>query len=93
MQNLTQTTIQISDSALRKGVVLLGIEEYRNLQTQTAPTIYLTGKKAAEADRLVEEGLREYQGGKMIQASSLREAMQKYGIRKRKKDILQRKVS
>jgi hypothetical protein len=73
MQTLTQTTIQVSDRALRKGVVLLDIDEYRKLQAQSVPTVYLTGKKALEADRLVEEGLREYREGKMTKLNSLKD--------------------
>ncbi len=73
MQTLTQTTIQVSDRALRKGVVLLDIDEYRKLQMQNVPTVYLTGKKALEADRLVEEGLREYREGKMTKLNSLKD--------------------
>jgi hypothetical protein len=88
MQTITQTTIQVSDRALRKGVVLLDIDEYRKLQMQAVPTVYLAGKKALEADRLVEEGIREYKEGKMIKASSLKEAMREYGTRKRKKNTL-----
>ena len=84
MQTLTQTTIQVSDRALKRGVVLLGADEYRELQMRAAPAVYLTGKKALETDRLVEEGMREYKKGNMISASSLREAMKEYGARKEK---------
>lgn len=73
MQTLTHTTIRVSDRALRKGVVLLDIEEYRKLQMQSVPEIYLTGKAAEEADRLVEEGMREYREGKAIKLNSLKD--------------------
>ncbi len=73
MQTLTQTTIHISDRALHKGVVLLDVDEYRKLQMSSVPEIYLTGEAALEADRLVEEGMREYRSGKMTRLTSLKD--------------------
>jgi hypothetical protein len=73
MQTLTQTTIQVSDRALKKGVVLLDIEEYRKLKMQSVPEVYLTGREAIAADRLVTEGLKEYQSGKTTKISSLKD--------------------
>ncbi len=90
MTNLTSTTIKIPYQALKKGVVLLPLQEYRELQAQAVPTYYLTGKKALALDRLVEKGLKDHQEGKTIAASSMREALQiyetktKYGRKKKR---------
>lgn len=78
MANATLTTIKISQPAFKKGVVVLSLAEYRELQARAVPTYYLTGKKALALDRLVEEGLAEHRAGKTIMASSLREASEMY---------------
>ncbi len=62
---------RISKQTLNKGVVLLPLQEYRELQIRAVPTYYLTGKKALALDRLVEEGLREHREGKTKQIKSL----------------------
>ena len=62
---------RISKQTLNKGVVLLPLQEYRELQIRAVPTYYLTGKKALTLDRLVEEGLREHREGKTKQIKSL----------------------
>lgn len=71
MANATLTTIKISQPAFKKGVVVLPIDEYRELQARAVPTYYLTGKKALALDRLVEEGLREHRAGKTRKIKSL----------------------
>jgi len=71
MQKLVTTTIKVPRQALKKGVVLLDLDEYRKLQAQAVPTYYLTGKKALALDRLVEEGLREHRAGKTRKIKSL----------------------
>lgn len=71
MRTLTASTINISRQALKKGVVLLDLEEYNRQQTHFVPTYYLSGKAALEADQLVEEGLREHQEGKTTRIDSL----------------------
>ena len=78
MIEATSTTIKISQQAFKKGVVVLPLAEYRELQARAVPTYYLTGKKALALDRLVEEGLKEHREGKTIMASSLREASKIY---------------
>ena len=78
MTTATSTTIKISQPAFKKGVVVLPLAEYRDLQARAVPTYYLTGKKALALDRLVEEGLKEHQEGKTITASSIREAAEIY---------------
>lgn len=65
------TTIKISERALKKGVIVLGLDEYEKLRRDAVPTYYLTGKKAEELDRLVEEGLREHREGKTTKLDSL----------------------
>lgn len=81
-QKVLSTTIKISPKDLKKGVVMLHLEEYRKLQEASAPTYYLTGKKAEKLDTLVERGLQEHREGKTIEASSLKEALRIYERRK-----------
>ena len=71
MSNTTLTTIKISQPAFKKGVVVLPLQEYRELQARAVPTYYLTGKKALALDRLVEEGLKEHRAGKTRKIRSL----------------------
>jgi len=78
MNKVTSTTIKISPQSLKRGVVVMAAEEYERLQTRAIPTYYLTGKKALELDRLVEEGLCEHRVGKTIKARSLKEALKVY---------------
>lgn len=47
-------------------------------QKKNAPTYYLKGKAAEEADRMVEEGLREYNEGKAIKAPSFKGALKMF---------------
>jgi hypothetical protein len=54
-------------------VVLIDLEEYQQLKTQSVPTYYLKGKKAREADDLVKKSLKEYYEGKAKRISSLAE--------------------
>ena len=71
MTNTTLTTIKISQSVFKKGMVVLPLAEYRELQARAVPTYYLTGKKALALDRLVKEGLAEHRAGKTRQIKSL----------------------
>lgn len=71
MVKISSPTIKISPRALKRGVVILGAEEYRKLQAKAVPTYYLTGKKAEALDRLVKEGLRTHQLGKTRKIRSL----------------------
>lgn len=86
MRTLTAPTINISRQALKKGVVLLDLEEYNRWQHNFVPTHYLSGQAAIEADRLVEEGLREHRAGRTIKASSLTEALAIYESREKRKN-------
>ena len=78
MQQVLSTIIKIPSQSLKKGVAILDLAEYRELQARSVPTYYLKGKKALALDRMVERGLREYREGKTIRASSLREAAKIY---------------
>jgi len=64
-------SVTLSREAIKKGVVLLDLEQYHKLQRKAVPTYYLTGKKAKNLDRLVKEGLREHKGGKTKKINSL----------------------
>ena len=64
-------TIKIPRETVRDGIVVLPLKEYRELQAQAVPTYYLTGKKAEELDKLVEDSLREYRAGKTRRLKSL----------------------
>jgi hypothetical protein len=76
MSSITVTKNRIQKTG---GVVILPIAEYNELTRRAVPEYYLTGKKAAALDKLVEEGLKEYRAGKAIKASSLKEALAVYG--------------
>lgn len=78
MIKVSSTTIKIPRDSLKKGVVILDAEEYRELQIRAVPTYYLIGKRALALDRLVEEGLREYRAGRTVKAPSMREALRIY---------------
>lgn len=69
----TRTTIKVSQKALKKGVVVLDLEEYRKLQKEALPTYYLTGKAAEKLDREVGQALREHREGKTRRINSLRD--------------------
>ncbi len=70
---LTMNNITIQKSRIKeeKGVVVLPVEEYKKLLARAVPTFYLSGKAAERADKLVEEGLREYRAGKTRRIKSL----------------------
>ena len=67
---LENQTINIPKEALRRGVVVLDLEEYKKM-CANVPTYYLEGKEAEELDKLVEEGLRDYREGKCKKIKSL----------------------
>ncbi|MBI2050948.1 MAG: hypothetical protein HYT31_04040 [Parcubacteria group bacterium] len=73
MQAVTTTTVRIPESALKKGVVLLDLDEYNQLREQAVPTYYLTGKAAEDLDREVEKALQEDREGKTRRIKSLRD--------------------
>ena len=74
-------TITIPETKVKKegGIVILSLKEYQKLYERAAPTFYLKGKEAEKLDKLVEEGLKEYQERKTIKARSLKEALKVYG--------------
>lgn len=81
-------TISVSERKIekQKGVVILPLKEYQKLCEKAVPTYCLTGKEAEGLDKLVREGLKEYEEGKTIKASSLKEALKIYGRKKNKKN-------
>lgn len=68
---LSQPIIKIDRKDLGEGVVILPLREYRAMQERAVPTYYLTGKKARDLDKLVEEGLKEHREGKTKSIKSL----------------------
>jgi len=66
-------TVTVSRNRIKKqgGVVILGLKEYQKLCERAVPTYYLKGREAEELDKLVEEGLRDYQKGKCKTIKSL----------------------
>ena len=82
---LENQIVKISRDALKRGVVILDLEEYKKLAEREIPTYHLKGKAAKELDKLVREGLREYETGETIKASSLKEALEIYERKKNKK--------
>ena len=84
---ITKDSVTIPREAIQKNgrVVALPLKEYRELQERAVPTYQLYGKEAEELDKLVEEGLRDYEEGRTIEASSLDEALKIYEKRQRSK--------
>ena len=82
--NLMQT-VTIAKEKIEKeaGMVILPIKEYQKLIARAVPTYYLAGKEAEKLDKLVKEGLKEYQAGKTIKSSSLKGALKLYAKRNR----------
>lgn len=85
---IAKNSITISKRTIREkgGVVILPLREYEKLCQRAVPTYYLKGKEAKELDRLVEEGLSEYERGKTIKAPTLREALKIYERRQNKRN-------
>ena len=83
---IVKDSITISRDSVKKagGFVILPIKQYERLREQVIPTYYLTGKKAKDLDKLVEDGLKEYEKGETISASSMGEALEIYGKKKHK---------
>lgn len=79
-------SITISRKEVEKegGVVILGLKEYEKLREQAVSTYQLYGKEAEELDELVLEGMREYEAGETVEASSITEALQRHGRRTKK---------
>ncbi len=66
-----KNSIVISRKAIKEGIVILPLKEYQKLYEKAVPTYYLKGREAAELDKLVEEGLREYRKGRCKEIKSL----------------------
>ena len=81
---MAAVTIDREKIGKQGGVVILSLKEYQELCERAVPTYYLKGKKAEELDRLVEEGLREYERGETIEAESIKEALKVYERRQRR---------
>ena len=64
-------TIKLPKTAIKKGVVILNLDEYWELAKNAVPTFYLKGRKAKELDKLVEEGLKAHREGKTRRLRSL----------------------
>jgi len=66
-------TITIPQVKIEKNgeVVILPLKEYQKLCQMAAPTYYLKGKAAKDLDKLVKNGLKEYQEGKYKTIKSL----------------------
>lgn len=78
-------TITIPKNLIKNDdLVIIPRKEYENLKAQMVPTFYLKGKEAEKLDKLVKEGLREYERGETISATSLREALKLYGKKDKK---------
>ena len=74
----------VEEEVKRKGgVVVLSLEEYQKLLVQAVPTYQLYGKEAKELDELVRDGMREYEAGETVEASSITEALGKHGRKKK----------
>jgi hypothetical protein len=88
MDKGSKNLIIISKEEIQKkgGIVILSLREYRKLCEKAVPTYYLKGKEAEKLDKLVEEGLRDYQEGRTISTPSLKEALKIYGRRKKNKN-------
>jgi hypothetical protein len=82
-----KNAITVPRKAVEKngGVVVLSLKEYRRLCERAIPEYYLTGKAARDLDKLVREGLREYERGETILASSLDEALAIYERKQKNK--------
>ena len=74
--------VKISKGALKRGVVILDLKEYEELKKRAVPVYQLKGKAAKNLDKLVREGLKEYERGETIKASSLKEALKIYDRKK-----------
>jgi len=68
---MTTITLNVTKSALEEGLVVLGLEKYKEMEEKAVSTYYLSGKKVEEVDKLVNEGLKEHRAGKTKRIKSL----------------------
>ncbi len=68
-----KNSVTISKNSIQQlgGMVILPLLEYKKLCERAVPIYHLVGKEAKELDKLVEEGLKEYQAGKCKKINSL----------------------
>jgi len=59
-------------------IVIIPRKEYEEMKASMIPSVYLKGRAARRLDKLVEEGLQEYNVGRTIKASSLKDALRIY---------------
>ena len=71
MTTLSKNLILPKEMLKNEGVVVLPLKKYEELRRQAIPTYYLEGKEAKKADKLIEEGLKEYRAGKCKKIKSL----------------------
>lgn len=65
-------TITIPKNLIKNDdLVIIPRKEYESMKAQAIPTFYLKGKEAEKLDKLVKEGLKEYQDGKCKTIKSL----------------------
>ena len=68
-----QKKIILTPGLLKEGIVILPLKEYQKLYKMAVPTYYLRGKEAEALDKLVKEGLKEYEAGRCKSVESLAE--------------------
>ena len=73
MASSAKDSITISPKLVRQrgGIVVLSLREYQKLLARTVPAQYLKGRSAAQLDRIVAGGLRDYRKGRTRVVSSL----------------------
>lgn len=70
MRSTNQQAINISNEALKKGIVIMDLKSYRRMAAASVPTVQLHGKAAKDLDKLVEDGLMDYYSGKATEITS-----------------------
>jgi len=65
-------TITIPKNLIKNDdLIIIPRKEYETMKAQILPTFYLKGKEADKLDKLIREGLKEYQEGKCKTIKSL----------------------
>ena len=78
-------TITIPKNLIKNDdLIIIPRKEYETMKAQILPTFYLKGKEAEKLDKLVKDGLREYERRETISANSLRDALKLYGKKGKK---------
>lgn len=65
-KNINKNSITISRKNIQKkgGMVVLSLEEYEELRMTADPVFQLHGKAARDLDKLIKDGMRDYEMGK-----------------------------